>query len=89
MKKISSAKTHTEESMHNLSFDSNHHTNNKEGVVEENESSQHSFGSSAMMEMRRHVNEFFDRCNSEKEFTAKQLSDLDKESFTGDRQCRI
>lgn len=61
--------------------------------IDHNENSQHSFGSSAMLEMKKHVNEFFNQCHSElsddKKRPLSALSNLSKPSFIGDRQCRI
>jgi hypothetical protein len=37
----------------------NPHTENKDAAIAENASSQHSFGSSALIEMKKQVNDFY------------------------------
>ena len=65
------------------------HTENKDAIINENASSQHSFGSSALLEMKKQVNEFYYQCNSELSVDDKPLSDLEKQSYSDDMQCRI
>ena len=47
-----------------------HFTDNNNINIDQ-ELSQHSFGSSAVNEMKNHINEFFEHCNSELSFEEK------------------
>lgn len=76
MKKISSAGAF-EGLNYNLSAEPVYNTQ-KCFEVMDNEDSHHSFGSSALGEMKKQVNKFFQECNSEISFKGKFGSDHEK-----------
>lgn len=71
----------------NLSIESMHNTE-KDIEVQDN-NSQHSFGSSALGEMKKQVNEFFQEWNSELSFEGKYGSENDKNSSNVEKQWRV
>ena len=89
IKKISSTKEINPKE-EGIMANSLHFTDNNNYIVD-NDNSQHSFGSSAIFEMRKHVNEFFEHWNSELNFDEKgsEKSEIEKQSFQGDRQWRV
>ncbi|CAI2381940.1 unnamed protein product [Moneuplotes crassus] len=87
VKKISSS-GNMEKMEQNIPSESIHMTE-KDGDIDQSMNSKHSFGSSALSEMKKQVNDFFQKCNSELSFEAKKHIDLDKTSSTCERMCRV
>lgn len=77
-----------ERSLNNISMHSIRQTQ-KDLEIDQNENSQHSFGSSAFVEMKKQVNDFFQQCNSELSFDEKVGSENDKASSWAEKQCRV
>lgn len=86
VKKISTPAEKDDYTIQELSQEQSNHYTNKDAVLADDENSQHSFGSSAVLEMKKQVNDFFQHCNSDMSFTGKYESDVDKMSNSDERQ---